>query len=102
MGIVLIGMSQMGQDTHHAMELTIWLFKCHYFVTELQERYVHCRRHSEQKISIYTYNKIYHNTVDLKSLNIHGYRVNRHKSDGARHPPCNGVNDLVVQMTLFC
>jgi hypothetical protein len=35
MGIVLIGMSQMGQDAHHAMELTTWLLKCPYLVTEL-------------------------------------------------------------------
>ena len=41
MSIVFIGMSQMGQDTHYSIALTIWLFKRHYFVTELQERYVH-------------------------------------------------------------
>jgi len=40
---------------------------------------------------VYTYNRIYHSTTHLKSLNIHGCRVNRHESNGAKHPPCKGA-----------
>jgi hypothetical protein len=51
---------------------------------------------------IYTYSNIYHNTTDLKSLNIHEYCVNRHESNGIRHPPCNSAKYLVIQVTLLC
>jgi hypothetical protein len=48
------------------------------------------------KKSAYTHNKIFHNTADIMLLNIHGYCINRHESNGARNPPCNGANYLVV------